>query len=567
MQPALPLSPTVSPMHSARPNSNFGTDMGGPNNLKQLSASRFICVLFFSCRGSHKVLIRSPRPQASHRKHLHPSSPMGSPRAGWVRMMTCGRREQKIRYDPGPGRWHSVTTDNPVASVLAGFLNRRVNRSTTEFLIAMTDTIATLDDYDHLRPQPHLISTATETKRQPWTLAARAKGAQSSRMDITTMHSIALHPLWRSACTSHRREDVLWAGNIPRPYQDDYYGDALNVAVWYLYSNNIWDSDYVGGLMAWGSLSSTDIPWPVARLVRVPQQLHWMTSTPASEPLRIATLGSLESPINNGQDANDLPIKHHSLHWAQNALLLQIILYTAACFLDVKGSIPRTLVIADKGRAIHVLNQHLRSESGQASDSSIAGSNPTHCGLVVLGRYARSTSAPSWVAGDDARQGVFHNLGMDGSLAKNAIAHDLSIPVAHEPHPSFQDGPEFVLEAPYDNIPETSHNSPFATHLPSLSESNQSLGLHTATARILDDMTRHRSSCAKIGAFAEYNAPGSQLGVSGKVTGGDAATNPAWRSSFHLRNELYPCERSLDPPLGLDTRAPAERPDFLYQAV
>ncbi|ROT35302.1 hypothetical protein SODALDRAFT_61124 [Sodiomyces alkalinus F11] len=376
-----------------------------------------------------------------------------------------------------------------------------------------------------------------EISPQPWTLVERGKPGTSSGMVTTTTTTTtttcacpnALHPLWSSAWASNREDDALSPGSTPWPYEPDLKtsGDALSEALRLLmrhyaipekfrgYGNSILDSDYINAFMAWSTLSTAGIPWPVARLVEEPQQLHWTTAVGATHPpgslpgcfqapfpiLSIADLlridlglfDYLESSVNNDRDVKQLRTRVHvtrrnDSHITQNSLLLQILLYTTACYLGEAGSIPRTLVIAHRGRAIHILNQHLHSDSGQASESSIAGviqliSNEWYWGEM------RDVRAHLRGLREMIRlRGGFAHLGMDGFLAKNAIAHDVSISVAHETIPFLQDGPEFAFENPDNNPLKTSHNSPLVGYLPSFSESSHLLGLHPATARILDDM-------------------------------------------------------------------------------
>lgn len=102
--------------------------------------------------------------------------------------------------------------------------------------------------------------------------------------------------------------------------------------------------------------------------------------------------------------------------------MLHIILYTSTCFLNETGHIPKLGVMAHKGKAIRMLNENLRSQSHQTNDAVIAGVVQ----LVVNEWY--------WGDTDDLCahmrglremiriRGGFHNLGMDGLLAKMVIA-------------------------------------------------------------------------------------------------------------------------------------------------
>jgi hypothetical protein len=105
----------------------------------------------------------------------------------------------------------------------------------------------------------------------------------------------------------------------------------------------------------------------------------------------------------------------------QDPLLLQIALYTSACFLNETGHVPRQLVMVHKGRAIAMLNEHLRSDTFYTSDAAIAA-------VVQL-------AIDEWYWGDtqDLRahlrgmremvriRGGLNRLGMNGLLAKLVI--------------------------------------------------------------------------------------------------------------------------------------------------
>ena len=105
----------------------------------------------------------------------------------------------------------------------------------------------------------------------------------------------------------------------------------------------------------------------------------------------------------------------------QDPLLLQIVLYTSACFLNETGHLPRHLVMIQKGQAISMLNEHLRSDVFYTSDAAIAA-------VIQL-------IIDEWYWGEDLdlrahlrgiRQmikirGGYGKLGMNGLLAKMVI--------------------------------------------------------------------------------------------------------------------------------------------------
>jgi hypothetical protein len=206
-----------------------------------------------------------------------------------------------------------------------------------------------------------------------------------------------------------------------------------------------WGPDNVGDFISWSEFSSTPNPWPVGgpmaelshlpmvptlmngELLRICQQSYHYAPFPV---LSVADLLhtdlKLLSRFKACLDGNPEPgnpfIKQYVPYAVQDPLLLQIVLYTSACFLNETGHVPRTIVMAHKGQAIRMLNEHLRSEFSQTSDAAIAGVIQ----LIVDEWY--------WGETQDLRahlrglremirsRGGFSHLGMNGFLAKNAIA-------------------------------------------------------------------------------------------------------------------------------------------------
>jgi len=125
--------------------------------------------------------------------------------------------------------------------------------------------------------------------------------------------------------------------------------------------------------------------------------------------------------MDGNPDPSNPIVKYYVPFAVQDPLLLQIALYTAACFLGETGHVPRTLVIYYKGKAISMLNDHLRSDTSNTSDAAIAGVVQ----LIVDEWY--------WGETHDLRahlrgiremvriRGGLHRLGMSGLLAKLVI--------------------------------------------------------------------------------------------------------------------------------------------------
>jgi hypothetical protein len=129
-----------------------------------------------------------------------------------------------------------------------------------------------------------------------------------------------------------------------------------------------------------------------------------------------------KSSLDGNPEPNNPLIKHYVPFCIQDPLLLQIVLYTSACFLNETGHLPLTMVMAYKGQAIRMLNDHLRSQTCQTSDAAIAGVIQL---IVDEWYWGRTQDLRAHLRG--LRQmitlaGGFRNLGMNGLLSKNAIA-------------------------------------------------------------------------------------------------------------------------------------------------
>jgi hypothetical protein len=210
-------------------------------------------------------------------------------------------------------------------------------------------------------------------------------------------------------------------------------------------AGGVWNPANVHDLLAWNVRPATGIPWPVGgptddfrhlpmaatrhngELLRICQQ-HSHAPFPilsVADLLRtdLKLLCRFKASLDGNPDSNSPYIRQYVPHCIQDPMLLQIILYTSSCFLNETGHAPRTVMMAHKGEAIRMLNEHLRSGPRQTSDSAIAGVVQ----LIVDEWY--------WGETQDLRahlrglremirlRGGFAQLGMSGFLAKNAITY------------------------------------------------------------------------------------------------------------------------------------------------
>lgn len=133
-------------------------------------------------------------------------------------------------------------------------------------------------------------------------------------------------------------------------------------------------------------------------------------------------LSRYKTSLDGNPGPDDPIIKLYYPFCIQNPLMLQIILYTSACFLNETGHMPKTGFMAYKGKAIHMLNENLRSQQHQTDDAVIAGVIQ-----LILDEWY-------WGDTDDLKahmrglremiriRGGFQYLGMDGLLAKMVIS-------------------------------------------------------------------------------------------------------------------------------------------------
>lgn len=77
--------------------------------------------------------------------------------------------------------------------------------------------------------------------------------------------------------------------------------------------------------------------------------------------------------MDGNPDPNNAFMKHWVPCCVQDPLLLQIVLFTSACFFSETGHIPKTLAMMHKGRVYHMLNEQLQHEATMTSDTSILG--------------------------------------------------------------------------------------------------------------------------------------------------------------------------------------------------
>jgi Fungal specific transcription factor domain len=122
----------------------------------------------------------------------------------------------------------------------------------------------------------------------------------------------------------------------------------------------------------------------------------------------------------NPEPSNPI-IKHLVPFCVQDPLLLQIVLYTSACFLNETGHLPRHIVMVQKGQVIGMLNEHLRSDSFYTSDGAIAAVIQLIIDEWYWGETQDLQAHLRGIRQMIKIRGGYHKLGMNGLLAKMVI--------------------------------------------------------------------------------------------------------------------------------------------------
>ncbi|OAA61871.1 Zn(2)-C6 fungal-type DNA-binding domain protein [Niveomyces insectorum RCEF 264] len=216
----------------------------------------------------------------------------------------------------------------------------------------------------------------------------------------------------------------------------------------------------------------------------------------------------------------------------QTPLLAQVAVYTAACFLHETGHLDKRAAVAYKGRAIQLLNAQLGAPSSTtntttASSSSSSSASPLPTDDAITAVLQLIMDEWYWGQADHLQahlrglremvrlRGGLRYLGMNGLIAKLAVASDMAIALSMEMAPSLQDGrnrknsgvggagagagagasgffdmADFTTAAAAAaHVPfRVAHNTPLVAALPSFAQCADALKLHPTTASILDDM-------------------------------------------------------------------------------
>ncbi|KAL7952108.1 hypothetical protein V8C42DRAFT_26437 [Trichoderma barbatum] len=191
-------------------------------------------------------------------------------------------------------------------------------------------------------------------------------------------------------------------------------------------------------------------------------------------------------------DGNPDPESRFMKHWVplsiKDPLLLQIVLYTAVCFLKETGRVPKMLVWAYKGVVHRMLNEHLSSTRMQTGDAAIMGAAQMVMDSWYWGTTEELRAHMSGLKTMIRMRGGLQDLGMGGFLAKTVLIHDIAIAIAHDIDPDIYSQHEFEFRDDFMVPYQTSFNSPFLSGWPHFVDPGSALKLHRSSAQILDDV-------------------------------------------------------------------------------
>lgn len=116
----------------------------------------------------------------------------------------------------------------------------------------------------------------------------------------------------------------------------------------------------------------------------------------------------------------------------KDPLLLHIVLYTAACFLNETGRLPKPLVWGYKGVVHKMLNEHLRCPRRQTADSAILSTAQMVMDSWYWGTTEELRAHMAGLKSMISMRGGPQSLGMQGFLAKIVLT---SVLVPHSSSP------------------------------------------------------------------------------------------------------------------------------------
>ncbi|TQN69720.1 hypothetical protein CSHISOI_05738 [Colletotrichum shisoi] len=160
----------------------------------------------------------------------------------------------------------------------------------------------------------------------------------------------------------------------------------------------------------------------------------------------ITVLSRFKASLNGDPEPNNPFIRYYSPFCLQDPLVMKIILYTSACFLHETGHVRTTALRTIKGHAIRMLNESLRSNdvgsrqhqslqntTGTAHETTTDGNGRSeHPSDAAIAGVIQLTVA-EWYWGESEEDLRYHLRGLRGLLRLHS--DDVSISLAHEKSP------------------------------------------------------------------------------------------------------------------------------------
>lgn len=179
-------------------------------------------------------------------------------------------------------------------------------------------------------------------------------------------------------------------------------------------------------------------------------------------------------------------------HWLpfclSEPLLLEIMLYTSACFLHEWGSMSYTSVLGFKDRVYRRMRDMLVHPDMQTSDAAILGVEQMIIDSWLWGGTKDLEAHISGLKTMVRLRGGIQKLGMQGFISKVIIMEDIALALTHEVEPFLLGQPGFDFEDRFMSPLQLKHNSPLLFDAPPFEDATLSLRLHPCTAQILEEI-------------------------------------------------------------------------------
>jgi hypothetical protein len=129
-------------------------------------------------------------------------------------------------------------------------------------------------------------------------------------------------------------------------------------------------------------------------------------------------LSRFKGSISGTPDPDNPLMRHWVPFIIQDPLLIQVVMFTSACFLNETGHLPKTVVAAYRGLVFQSLNENLRSKANQVTDAAIHGVSELVLDEWYWGATKDLHAHMKGLKTMVTMRGGFQNLGMHGFISK-----------------------------------------------------------------------------------------------------------------------------------------------------